>query len=121
MSQNQNDFCTIQEAIAELRAGKMIVLVDDENRENEGDLVIAAHPEGSVDMPRLAGFKEAAVIIEIMNSEGRMARVPELREYCRQHGLKMCTIEDLIKYRRQRERLIRRELVVQLPTRYGEF
>src|SRR5437879_13772407 len=50
-----------------------------------------------------------------------MARLPYLREFCNQHGVKMCTIEDLIKHRRQRERLIHRELVVKLPTKYGEF
>src|SRR5436190_101113 len=221
------DFCTIEEGLAELRAGRMIVLVDDEHRENEGDLVIpaekvtpeainfmvrngcgllglalspaicerlhleplpgknvdpqatpwtphidartgittgtsafdrartiqvaiddrtgpadlvvgkghvpclrareggvlvrAGHTEGSIDMARLAGFKEAAVICEVMTPEGRMARVPELREFSKQHGLKMCTIEDLIKHRRQRERLIRRELVVKLPTKFGTF
>lgn len=221
------DFCTIEEAIAELRAGRMIVLVDDEYRENEGDVVIpaekatpeainfmirngcgilglalspaicdrlhleplpgknvdpqatpwtapidartgittgtsafdrartvqvaiddnttpadlvvgkghvpclrareggvlvrAGHTEGSVDMARLAGMKEAALIIEVMTPEGRMARLPELREFSKQHGLKMCTIEQLIKFRRQRERLIRRELVVKLPTRHGDF
>src|SRR6516225_6160011 len=220
-------FCTIEEAMVELRQGRMIVLVDDEHRENEGDLVIAAekvtpeainfmvrngcgilglslsqkicdhlgleplpgrnidaqatpwtphidarhgittgtsafdrartiqvaiddrstpadlvvgkghvpclkaraggvlvragHTEGSVDLARLAGFKEAAVIIEIMNARGGMARLPELREFCRQHGLKMCTIEDLIKYRRQRERLIQREVCLKLPTAHGEF
>ena len=207
MSDTREGFCTIDEALAELRAGRMIVLVDDENRENEGDLVIAAekvtpeainfmvrngcgivclamspaicdrlhleplpghnvdpqatpltphidartgittgtsafdrartiqvaiderstpndlvvgkghvaglrareggvlvragHTEGSVDLARLAGLKEAAVICEIINADGRMARLPDLREFCRQHGLKMCTIEDLIKYRRQ--------------------
>jgi 3,4-dihydroxy 2-butanone 4-phosphate synthase/GTP cyclohydrolase II len=227
MSTTTDGFCTIDEALAELRAGRMIVLVDDEYRENEGDLVIAAekatpeainfmirngcgllgltlapsycqrlhlepvpgrnvapqalawtpfidartgittgtsaydrartvqvaiadnttpedlvvgkghvpclqardggvlvragHTEGSVDLARLAGFKEAAVIIEVMTPDGRMARLPDLREFCRQHGLKMCTIEDLIKYRRQRERLIRRELTVKLPTAYGDF
>jgi 3,4-dihydroxy 2-butanone 4-phosphate synthase/GTP cyclohydrolase II len=84
-------------------------------------LVRAGHTEGSVDMARLAGLKEAAVICEVMTAEGRMARVPELRAFCEQHGLKMCTIEDLIKFRRQRERLIRRELAVKLPTRLGEF
>jgi 3,4-dihydroxy 2-butanone 4-phosphate synthase/GTP cyclohydrolase II len=220
-------FCTIDEALEELRAGRMIVLVDDENRENEGDLVIAAekvtpeainfmvrngcgilglalsaklcdrlhlepvpghnvdpqatpwtphfdarqgittgtsaadrahtirvaiderttsadliigkghvpglrardggvlvragHTEGSVDLARLAGLKEAAVICEIMTDDGRMARLPDLLEFTRRHGLKMCTIEDLIKYRRHRERLIRRELEVRLPTRWGEF
>src|SRR5262245_51163488 len=56
-----------------------------------------------------------------MNSHGNMARLPELREFCRQHQLKMCTIEDLIKYRRQRERLIRREETVRLPTKHGDF
>jgi 3,4-dihydroxy 2-butanone 4-phosphate synthase/GTP cyclohydrolase II len=86
-----------------------------------GVLVRAGHTEGSVDLARLAGLKEAAVICEIMTPEGRMARVPELREFCKTHNLKMCTIEDLIKFRRQRERLIRRELAVKLPTRHGDF
>src|SRR5579884_810654 len=227
MSRTQEGFCTIEEALDELRAGRMIVLVDDENRENEGDLVIAAekatpeainfmmrngcgivclslgpvmcdrlqleplpgknvdpqatpftppidartgittgtsafdrartvqvaiddraspsdlvigkghvyglrareggvlvragHTEGSTDLTRLAGFKDAAVICEIVSPDGHMARVDELRAFCTQHGLKMCTIEDLIKYRRRRERLIRRELTVRLPTAYGEF
>src|SRR5262249_41494087 len=86
-----------------------------------GVLVRAGHTEGSVDLARLAGLKEAAVIIEIMTAEGRMARLQELREVCKTHGLKMCTIEDLIKFRRQREKLVRRELVVKLPTRHGDF
>jgi 3,4-dihydroxy 2-butanone 4-phosphate synthase/GTP cyclohydrolase II len=227
MSDAKEGLCAIEEALAELRAGHMIVLVDDEYRENEGDLVIAAekvtpeavnfmvrngcgilglalspgicdrlqleplpgknvdaqatpwtphidartgittgtsafdrartvqvaiddrttaselvvgkghvpclrareggvlvragHTEGSVDLARLAGLKHAAVICEIMTPEGRMARLPDLRIFCQQHGLKMCTIEDLIKYRRQRERLIQRELSLKLPTAYGEF
>src|SRR5205823_4294197 len=197
-------FCTIEEALAELRAGRMIVLVDDENRENEGDLVIpadkvtpeainfmvrngcgilglslsaaicdrlhleplpgknidpqatpwtphidartgistgtsafdrartvqvavddrttpadlvvgkghvpclrarkggvlvrAGHTEGSVDLARLAGLKEAAVICEIVKPDGHMARVPDLLQFCAEYRLKMCTIEDLIKY-----------------------
>src|SRR5947209_6280606 len=207
MPETCEDFCTIDEGLNELREGRMIVLVDDEYRENEGDLVIAAekvtpeainfmvrngcgilglamsaamcerlrlqptpgfnvdpnatpwtphidartgittgtsafdrartiqvaiadnstpndlvigkghvpglrareggvlvragHTEGSVDLARLAGLKEAAVICEIMDAEGRMARLPELRAFCQQHQLKMCTIEDLIKYRRR--------------------
>src|SRR5437868_4856059 len=227
MSEAREGFCSIEEALAELRAGRMIVLVDDEFRENEGDLIIAAekatpeainfmirnacgilclamspaicdrlhlepvpgqnvdpqgtpftpqidartcittgtsafdrartievaiderstpadlvrgkghvdglrareggvlvragHTEGSVDLARLAGMKEAAVICEIVKPDGHMARVPELREFCREHGLKMCTIEALIEYRRQREKLIRRELTVKLPTAYGTF
>jgi 3,4-dihydroxy 2-butanone 4-phosphate synthase/GTP cyclohydrolase II len=220
------DFCSIDEAIAELKAGRMIVLVDDENRENEGDLIIpaqrataeninfmmrngcgivclamaqsvcsrlglepqgshidaqstpftqsidartgittgtsaydrartvavciddksgpadivrgkghvfglrardggvlvrAGHTEGSVDLARLAGFKEAAVICEIVRADGHMAHLAELREYCKTHNLKMCTIEDLIKYRRRNERLIRRELTLKLPTKLGTF
>jgi 3,4-dihydroxy 2-butanone 4-phosphate synthase/GTP cyclohydrolase II len=227
MSEAREGFCSIEDSLAELRAGRMIVLVDDEFRENEGDLIIAAekatpeainfmirnacgilclamspaicdrlhlepvpgqnvdpqgtpftpqidartcittgtsafdrartievaiderstpndlirgkghvpglrareggvlvragHTEGSVDLARLAGFKEAAVICEILNPDGRMARLPDLREFCRRHGFKMCTIEDLIKYRRQRERLIHREVCLKLPTAHGEF
>ncbi len=227
MSGSGDGFCSIEEALEEVRQGRMIVLVDDEYRENEGDLVIAAekvtpeainfmvrngcgilglamapaicdrlgleplpgrnvdpqatpwtphidartgittgtsafdrartiqvaidertrptdlvigkghvpglrarpggvlvragHTEGSTDLARLAGLKEAAVICEVMTPEGRMARLPDLRAFCAQHGLKMCTIEDLIHYRRQRERLIRRELTLRLPTRHGDF
>lgn len=227
MTDTRDSFCTIEEALAELRAGRMIVVVDDENRENEGDLVVAAervtpeainfmvrqgcgivclamapsicrrlhlepmpghnieatatpftpyidartgittgtsafdrartiqvaiddrsgpddlvrgkghvpglmardggvlvragHTEGSVDLARLAGLKEAAVICEILTPDGHMARLPDLREFCRAHGLKMCTIEDIIKYRRQREKLVHRELAVKLPTAHGEF
>lgn len=221
----EEGFCSIEEALAELRAGRMIVLVDDEFRENEGDLVLAAekvtpeainfmlreargllclamsaeicdrlelnlqapqanpmgtaftvsfdarrgittgtsaydrartiqvaidprsqpsdlvrpghvhglrahpggvlvragHTEGSVDLCRLAGLREAAVICEILRPDGHMARLPELREFCRQHGLKICTIEDIIKYRRQREKLVKRELSLTLPTEFGEF
>jgi 3,4-dihydroxy 2-butanone 4-phosphate synthase/GTP cyclohydrolase II len=227
MEPGTEGFCTIEEALDELRRGRMIVLVDDPQRENEGDLVIAAervtpeainfmvrnacgilglalsaaicdrlnleplpgrnidpqatpwtppidartgistgtsthdrartiqtaiddrttpadlvvgkghvpclrardggvlvragHTEGSTDLARLAGFKEAAVICEVMTPDGRMARLPDLRVFCDQNGLKMCTIEDLIKHRRQREKLIRREAVVELPTKFGAF
>src|SRR5438477_10327000 len=218
MPDTTHPFCTIDEALEELRQGRMVVLVDDEFRENEGDLVIAAekvtpeninflmrnacglvclsmspaicdrlhldplpghnvdpqatpftpyidartgittgtsaydrartvqvaiddhstaddlirgkghvpglrareggvlvragHTEGSVDLARLAGLKEAAVICEILKEDGHMARLPDLEKYCRAHGLKMCTIEDLIKYRRNRERLTRPEAAV---------
>ncbi len=224
---NAQDFVAIEDALADLKAGRMVVLVDDEQRENEGDIIIpaecatpevinfmmrnacgivclamsrpicerlnldvvssgnvettttpftlqidarfgittgtsafdrartvavaiddnstpndlvrgkghvfglrakdggvlvrAGHTEGSVDLARLAGFKEAAVICEIVHPDGTMARLPFLREFCQQHQLKMCSIEDLIKYRRQRERLIHRELIVKLPTKFGEF
>jgi 3,4-dihydroxy 2-butanone 4-phosphate synthase/GTP cyclohydrolase II len=227
MTHAEQGFCTIEEAIAELRAGRMIVLVDDEQRENEGDLVIAAekvtpeavnfmitharglvclamapeicdrlhleplpghnvdadatpftpyidartgittgtsafdrartvqvaiderstpndlvrgkghvpglrarsggvlvragHTEGSVDLARLAGLKPAAVICEVLQADGSMARVPQLRDFCRRHGLKMCTIADLIEHRRLREKLVQRELGIKLPTGHGEF
>src|SRR5207248_9042334 len=62
-----------------------------------GVLVRAGHTEGSVDLARLAGCKEAAVIIEVMAPDGAMARLPYLREFSKPHGLKLCTIEDLIK------------------------
>jgi 3,4-dihydroxy 2-butanone 4-phosphate synthase/GTP cyclohydrolase II len=227
MPETREGFCTIEEALAELRAGRMVVLVDDEHRENEGDLVLpaekvtpeainfmvrngcgilglalasdicdrlhleplpgknvdpqatpwtphidarsgittgtsafdrartiqvavaeqttpadlivgkghvpclrareggvlvrAGHTEGSVDLARLAGLRPAAVIIEIMDQAGGMARLPQLRDFCRQHGLKLCTIEDLIKFRRRREKLIHRQIALKLPTQHGEF
>ena len=86
-----------------------------------GVLVRAGHTEGSIDLARLAGLKEAAVICEVVNPDGSMARLPDLTAFCEQHGLKMCTIEDLIKYRRQREKLIHRELALKLPTKLGPF
>ncbi len=221
-----SDFASIPEVLEELRAGRMIVLVDDENRENEGDLVLAAekstpeainfmtrhargliclsltgarcealalppqaldntskygtnftvttdaaagittgisaqdrartiltavddrctpadlvrpghiqpiraaeggvlvrtgHTEGSVDLARLAGLKPAAVICEILREDGSMARVPDLIEVARHHGLKISTIAQIIEYRRRRERLIERVEKVDLPTRFGPF
>jgi 3,4-dihydroxy 2-butanone 4-phosphate synthase/GTP cyclohydrolase II len=220
-------FCPIDEALDELRAGRMIVLVDDEQRENEGDLVMpaeaitpaavnfiirnacgrlcvpmnravanqlglellpgleldptatpfthnfdarygvstgisafdrcrtiqvcadpkstphdlvrdkghvdgliarpggvlvrAGHTEGVVDMCRLAGFREVGVLCEILNEDGSMARLPDLRAFCDKHQLKLCTIADLIEYRRRREKLVRREITLKLPTDFGEF
>ncbi len=221
-------FCTIPEALAELQAGRFIVLVDDEYRENEGDLVCAAehitpemvnfmlihargvlcvamsrqrcheldlqpqtpentasmqtaftvtidahrrfgvatgvsakdrattirrlaHPEstgedfcrpghvnplmakeggvlvragqteGTVDLLRLGGMRPVGALIEIMNEDGTMARVPDLTRFCERHRIKMCTIADLIEYRIQREPLVQRVETVQLPTNYGHF
>ncbi|MGL6097386.1 MAG: GTP cyclohydrolase II [Fimbriiglobus sp.] len=220
-------FCTIDDALAELRAGRMVVLVDDEHRENEGDLVMAGgaitpeavnfmirhacgrlcvamapdharrlgldllpgvhldptatpfthnfdarygittgisapdraatirvcadpasgpndlvrdkghvdgliakpggvlvragHTEGSVDLCRLAGLTEVAVICEILNDDGTMARLPDLMRYREQHGLKLCTIADLIEYRRRKEKLITRQIGLKLPTDFGTF
>lgn len=226
-TESRSPFCTIDEALAEIRAGRMVVMVDDEHRENEGDLVMAAeaatpeainfmvrkacgrlcvalapavarrlglellpgvhldpsatpfthnfdartgittgisafdrartiqicadpaagadqlvkdkghvdgliartggvlvragHTEGSVDLCRLAGLREVGVICEILNEDGTMARLPDLRDYCRTHNLKLCSIADLIEYRRRTEKLVQREIVLKLPTEYGEF
>ncbi len=219
-------FATIEEALEELAAGKFVVVTDDEDRENEGDLVIAAehvtpdavnfmathargyiclaltpercdeldlqlmaakndsayetpftvsiearegvttgisaadrahtirtavdpskgsadivtpghvnplkakpggvlertgHTEASVDLARLAGCEPAGVICEIMNEDGSMARVDDLRAYCFKHGLKMVTIADLIAYRRRHDKLVERVVQTALPTAFGAF
>ena len=216
----------IEEAIAEIKAGKMIVLIDDDDRENEGDLVCAAemvtpqivnfmathargliclaldtqrtkqldlplmvahnqtehgtnftvtieaaegvstgisaadrahtiltamksdaspldivkpghifplkaneggvlkragHTEGAVDLSRIAGFRPGGVICEIMNEDGSMARYPELRRFADQHGMKLSTIADLIKYRTRHESVVRIETEAKMPTEYGNF
>jgi 3,4-dihydroxy 2-butanone 4-phosphate synthase/GTP cyclohydrolase II len=86
-----------------------------------GVLVRAGQTEGSVDLARLAGLKPAAVICEIKREDGEMARRPELEQYCAKHGLKMCSIADLISYRLKREQFVRRIETVALPTRWGNF
>ena len=173
-------FATVEEAVEEIRQGRMIVLVDDEDRENEGDLTMAAEKitpeainfmakfgrgliclalteqtaidpktrpldlarpghmfplrarnggvlvragqtEASVDLARIAGLNPSGVICEIMNEDGTMSRVPQLIGFCREHGLKMLTVADLIRYRMQHERYVRRVAEAVLPTRHGEF
>lgn len=226
MNAEQQPFATIEEAVEEIRQGRMVIVVDDEDRENEGDLTLAAekvtpehinfmarfgrgliclslteercehlqlrsmvedntslyrtafcesidaregvstgisaadraatiraaiHPatrpsdlvrpghvfplrarrggvlvragqtEASLDLARLAGLVPAGVICEVMNDEGAMARVPELAAFCRKHGLKMITVADLIRYRLQTERTVRRIAESLLPTRHGDF
>jgi len=86
-----------------------------------GVLRRAGHTEAGVDMARLAGLQPAAVICEIMNDDGTMARLPQLLAFKRKHRLKMCSIAALIAYRRQSEKLIKREQVVKMPTDYGDF
>ncbi len=86
-----------------------------------GVLVRAGQTEGAVDLTRLAGLKPAGVICEVMNDDGTMARMPDLVEFCNKHELKMCTVADIIEYRRRREKLVRRDLTVKLPTEFGEF
>jgi 3,4-dihydroxy 2-butanone 4-phosphate synthase/GTP cyclohydrolase II len=86
-----------------------------------GVLRRAGHTEAAVDLARLAGLFPAGVICEIMNEDGTMARVPQLVEIKKKFGLKMVTIEDLIRYRSRTEKLVKRVAEVRLPTVYGEF
>ena len=84
-----------------------------------GVLVRCGQTEGSVDLARLAGLAPAGVICEIMNDDGTMARLPDLAVMAEKHGLKICTIADLIKYRMRTERLVRRSAQTSLPTDFG--
>ncbi|MDA1094480.1 MAG: bifunctional 3,4-dihydroxy-2-butanone-4-phosphate synthase/GTP cyclohydrolase II [Acidobacteria bacterium] len=100
-----------------LRPGHMFPL----RARDGGVLVRAGQTEAAVDLARIAGLEPAGVICEIMNEDGTMARVPDLRRFARRHKLLMITIADLIKYRMRHERLVRREAASKLPTEYGEF
>lgn len=223
----ENRFDTIEQAIADIKAGKVVIVVDDEDRENEGDFVTAArnatpevinfmakhgrglicapltetrceeldlglmvsdntalhetpftvsvdvkgrgtttgisasdrsqtmmalidpttkaedlarpghifplkarnggvlrrtgHTEAAVDLARLAGFEPAGLIVEILNDDGTMARLPQLREIAKQFDLKLISIEDLVAYRMRTERLVERQVEVDLPTAHGDF
>ena len=86
-----------------------------------GVLERTGQTEAGVDLARLAGLHPSAVICEIMNDDGTMARVPDLVKYGAKHGLKMVTVADLIKYRRRNEKLVRRAATVSMPTKYGDF
>jgi 3,4-dihydroxy 2-butanone 4-phosphate synthase/GTP cyclohydrolase II len=86
-----------------------------------GVLRRAGHTEAAVDLARLAGFRPVGVICEIMNDDGTMARLPELRRFAKKHRLKLCTIADLIQFRRAREKLVERVETIQMPTDYGDF
>jgi len=86
-----------------------------------GVLVRAGHTEASVDLCRLAGLKQAAVICEIMNEDGSMARMPELKEFAARHALKIGCIADIIRHRLKHDSLVKREVEVRLPTEFGTF
>ena len=88
---------------------------------NGGVLVRAGHTEAAVDLARLAGLYPAGALIEIINDDGTMARMPQLQEVAKRFGLKIVTIKDLIAYRIAHETLIRKEQEVFLPTRWGNF
>ncbi len=219
-------FCPVEEALKEIREGRMVIVVDDEDRENEGDLIAAAecatdetinfmaryarglicvplssqrceelglepmtrentdlhgtaftvsvdaregtttgisaaeraltarllakgeakrsdfrtpghmfpliarlggvlkragHTEAAVDLARLAGMNPAGVICEIMNENGTMARLPDLEAFSKEHGIKICSIQQLIRYRMHRDSLVKRVATVRMPTAYGDF
>jgi len=86
-----------------------------------GVLVRAGQTEAAVDLARIAGLCPAGVICEVMNEDGTMARVPHLREVAREHGLKMITVADLIRYRLRTELLVKKVAEADLPTRFGKF
>lgn len=86
-----------------------------------GVLRRAGHTEASVDLARLAGLDPSGVICEILNEDGSMARLPQLLKFRKKHGLKLCSIESLIAYRRKEEKLVEREQTVVMPTDFGDF
>jgi 3,4-dihydroxy 2-butanone 4-phosphate synthase/GTP cyclohydrolase II len=86
-----------------------------------GVLRRAGHTEATVDLSRIAGFEEAGVLVEVMNEDGSMARLPELLQIAKKHKLKIISIKDLILYRMEHDSLIKREVEVDMPTKYGHF
>ena len=118
------------------RAETIRLLVDDGTRPDDlarpghifpliardgGVLRRAGHTEATVDLARLAGLKPAAILCEILNDDGTMARLPELEAFAATHGLVIANIADLIAYRKHTERLVCREATAELPTKFGDF
>lgn len=87
----------------------------------EGVLRRPGHTEAAIDFARLAGFRPAGVLVEIMNEDGSMARLPDLRKVADKFGLKLVTIKDLIAYRMKLESQVRKQVAVNMPTAYGDF
>jgi len=88
---------------------------------NGGVLSRAGHTEASVDLARLAGLKPIGVLCEIMDQDGTMARLPRLREVAKEFNMKLVTVKDLIEYRRHKEKLVKKVVEVDFPTKYGHF
>jgi 3,4-dihydroxy 2-butanone 4-phosphate synthase/GTP cyclohydrolase II len=86
-----------------------------------GVLRRAGHTEAAIDLARLAGLRPAGVIAEIVNDDGSMSRLPQLLKFAKKHKLKICSVADLIEYRRTREKLVEQIEVVKMPTDYGDF
>ena len=118
------------------RATTILVAVDPESRpqdlarpghifplraKNGGVLVRPGQTEASVDIARIAGLYPAGVICEIMNEDGTMSRMPQLEEFAAQHNLKMISVAELVRYRMNKETLVRRVVETDLPTVYGRF
>ncbi|WP_349407626.1 bifunctional 3,4-dihydroxy-2-butanone-4-phosphate synthase/GTP cyclohydrolase II [Pseudalkalibacillus sp. SCS-8] len=99
------------------RPGHVFPLVGKEG----GVLRRAGHTEAAIDLARLSGAEPAGVICEIMNEDGTMARVPELRKIADEFDLKMITIKDLIQYRNRKDKLVKKEIEIKLPTVFGDF
>ena len=89
--------------------------------QDKGVLRRAGHTEAAVDLARLSGLQPAAALIEILNEDGTMARMPQLQEVAKEHDLKIISIRDLIAYRLQQESLVEKGVVAELPTAYGNF
>jgi 3,4-dihydroxy 2-butanone 4-phosphate synthase/GTP cyclohydrolase II len=87
----------------------------------EGVLRRAGHTEAAIDLAKLAGFEPAGAIVEIIDEDGEMARLPRLMEIAKEHNLKIISIEDLIEYRLRTENLVEEQIRVNMPTKYGEF
>src|SRR5437660_1703254 len=104
-------FDAIDDVLSDIAKGRMVIVTDDADRENEGDL----------DLARMAGLQAAGVLCEILHDDGTMARLPELMEFRSKHGLRICTIQSLIAYRRKSEKLVELEHIVKMPTDYGDF
>lgn len=86
-----------------------------------GVLRRAGHTEASIDLAKLAGLKEAGLICEIIKEDGKMARLPELKEFAKKYDLKLISIADLIKYRKKKDNLVNLEAEAELPTKFGKF
>jgi len=116
--------CTIQAAVKKnakphdiVQPGHVFPLM----AQRGGVLARAGHTEAGVDLARLAGLEPASVICEIMNEDGTMARLPELEQFAKQHGLKIGTIADLIRHRMEHESTIQRVGECMMPTEFGDF
>lgn len=112
-----NELVTAKERDDFRRPGHVFPLV----AKNGGVLERRGHTEASVDLAKLAGFKGAAAICEIINDDGTMARRDDLIKFAKEHNLKIITIEDLVKYRTQEHFSVTKEVEAELPTKYGDF